>query len=89
MGAKFVIIADNKLERTELIQMSDDGRGYQVHIPAYLISKEEADLIKETLALKEEHGVYVKASLTISNKDNNVVYELWSATAYDFIDWDI
>lgn len=46
MGGKFAIIVDDKYERTDLIQMIDDGRGYLVHTPAYLISKEDGDRFK-------------------------------------------
>ena len=49
MGAKFAIIVDDKEEMTDHILMIDDGRGHLVHIPAYLISKQDGDRVKEVL----------------------------------------
>jgi hypothetical protein len=49
MGAKFAIIVDDKDERTDHIVMIDDGRGYLLHIPAYLVSKKDGNKMKEVI----------------------------------------
>lgn len=66
--------------------MIDDGRGHLVHIPAYLISKADGDKFKTVL---KTDNIVVRSSLQISNTDNIVHYELWYASAFDFIDWDL
>jgi hypothetical protein len=88
MGGIMAIIVDNIEERSNLILMVDDGRGHNLHTPAYFISKKDGDLIKFSLSNSDD-GVMVKASLDITNKDNTVVYELFYASPFDFIDWDI
>jgi hypothetical protein len=39
LGAKFAVVVDNiAYENIDLIVMADDGRGKDLHIPAFLIS---------------------------------------------------
>jgi hypothetical protein len=41
---------------TDRVVMADDGRGITIHIPAFLISKQNGGLIKNTL-IEGQHVV--------------------------------
>lgn len=43
------IIADNREESTEDLIMADDGTGHSINIPSFIIRKDDADIIKETM----------------------------------------
>jgi hypothetical protein len=88
LGGVLALIVDNVKERSDYINMADDGNGHNVHIPAYFISKEDGDKIKATLN-KTNDGVMIRASLDISNSENTVVYQLWYASPFDFVNWDL
>lgn len=79
MGGQLAIVVDSNAQWSGKVIMTDDGKGTEIHIPSYLISKAEGDLIKKTLA--EGRHVVVKASLEITHPDNRVEYELWYTTA--------
>lgn len=68
--------------------MADDGRGHVLHIPAFLLSKDDGDKIKEALDTTDG-GVIVRVSLDISNAENKVEYSLFYASPFDFVNWDL
>lgn len=39
LGVKLAIIADNKVENSEELIMSDDGTGQSISIPSFIIRK--------------------------------------------------
>lgn len=83
IGVKFVIIADNTREASEELVMTDDGSGETITIASMIIRKNDADLIKESLAEKER--VVVKIDLEFIHKGNGKVdVDFWFADVYDF-----
>ncbi len=62
--------------------MADDGSGYSVNIPSFIIRKKEGQLIK-AVATDSQQTVYVKAELEIAHPDNRVEYELWYSSSLD------
>lgn len=42
LGVKLAIIADNRDEHSEELIMSDDGTGYSISIPSFIIRKKDA-----------------------------------------------
>ena len=42
LGVKLAIIADNKVENSEELIMSDDGTGQSISIPSFIIRKQDA-----------------------------------------------
>lgn len=48
-GGKLAIIADNIVEKSELITMGDDGRGNPIKIPSIFISEEDGEKLKDTI----------------------------------------
>jgi len=91
LGAAAVIIADNTClcsagdtcveegetfcEAKEPI-MADDGSGADVTIPSYLMFKQDADPIKETL--KQDKIVRIRMSWALPRPDARVEYSLWT-----------
>ena len=91
LGAAAVIIADNTClcaagdtcvstgdsfcEVNEPI-MADDGSGADVTIPAFLMFKQDADPIKDTL--KSDQIVRMKMSWALPRPDARVEYSLWT-----------
>lgn len=81
LGVKLAIIADNKDEHSEELIMSDDGSGHSISIPSFIIRKQDAKKIIETI--QDGINVYVKAELEIVHPDNRVEYELWYSSILD------
>lgn len=46
LGVKLAIIADDSVENTESLIMTDDGTGHSINIPSFIISKRNADTLK-------------------------------------------
>ncbi|GAX24096.1 hypothetical protein FisN_9Hh348 [Fistulifera solaris] len=94
-GAAAVLIADNlclcddldcihrnsnqQCRSTEPI-MADDGSGGDISIPSFLMSKHDADLIKETVKSKSQM-VQVEMAWKLPNVGDRVVYEIWDHPA--------
>ena len=91
-GAAGVIIADNtclcsagsdctpdgefeECESKEPI-MADDGSGSDITIPSFLMFKQDADPIKESL--KENTAVRMEMAWALPRPDDRVEYELWT-----------
>jgi hypothetical protein len=83
MGVKVCIVADNKVEETENVIMTDDGSGHSISIPSFIIRKREADAIKKVLLSQDTQNVYIKAQFEMSHPDNRVEYELWYSSILD------
>jgi hypothetical protein len=49
LGVHLGIVADDKVEVSENLIMSDDGNGNSVNIPSFIIRKKDADIIKAQL----------------------------------------
>ena len=75
------IVVDNRLENSTNLVMADDGAGSTVHIPSFIISLNDGNLIKETL---KERDVFMKVELSIQHPDNRVEYEFWYSSVFDF-----
>lgn len=60
--------------------MADDGSGISIHIPSFLISKKDGDLLKETM---KNEKVYAKGDIEMAHPDNRVEYELWYSSILD------
>jgi len=56
--------------------MADDGNGGVVTIPSFLMLKQDADIIKNTL--KSNQNVQVKMSWNMPAPDDRVEWDLWS-----------
>lgn len=67
---------DNICERSEPI-MADDGSGGDIDIPAFLIPKHDADLIKDVM-MNDGQSVQVSMSWILPSPDERVEYELWT-----------
>jgi hypothetical protein len=68
--------------------MTDDGSGHSITIPSFMISKTDADLIKQyLLGQKNKQSVYMKAEIEMVHPDNRVEYEYWYSSILD-IDFD-
>lgn len=90
-GAAAVIIADDtclcsagdscttekgvECEDTEPI-MADDGSGSDISVPSFLMFKQDADKVKETL--KDNTMVQMQMSWALPAPDDRVEYTLWS-----------
>lgn len=67
--------------------MADDGGGMSIHIPSFLISYKNGQLLKEFIS--QDRHVVIKTRLGITTPENSVVYELWYSSAIDFLSWDL
>lgn len=47
LGVHLGIVADDKIEVSENLIMSDDGNGNSVNIPSFIIRRQDAEAIKE------------------------------------------
>ena len=65
IGAHVAIIADNTDEPVDSIVMSDDGKGSDVTIPAELISKNDADIIKKFMYNNPNMSIFVEIDFEI------------------------
>lgn len=90
-GAAGVIIADNsclcdalstcfsepgvECEEREPI-MADDGSGADISIPAFLLFKQDADVVKAEL--RADRVVQMEMAWSLPSPDDRVEYELWS-----------
>jgi len=63
-------------ERSEPI-MADDGSGGDIDIPAFLIPKHDADVIKSAM-MNDGQSVQVSMSWILPSPDERVEYELWT-----------
>lgn len=94
-GAAGVLIADNTCqcsaenctsessvlcEMTEPV-MADDGSGSDISIPSFLLFKQDADPIKDTL--KANNIVRVEMKFSLPTPDSRVEYDFWT-TPKDF-----
>lgn len=61
--------------------MGDDGNGFSLKTPSYLIRQQDSARIEN--ALTNNDKVVFKVSLDIYHPDNRVEYELWYATSLD------
>eukprot|EP00352_Strombidinopsis_acuminata_P007511 CAMPEP_0176376346 /NCGR_PEP_ID=MMETSP0126-20121128/28127_1 /TAXON_ID=141414 ORGANISM="Strombidinopsis acuminatum, Strain SPMC142" /NCGR_SAMPLE_ID=MMETSP0126 /ASSEMBLY_ACC=CAM_ASM_000229 /LENGTH=97 /DNA_ID=CAMNT_0017737753 /DNA_START=473 /DNA_END=766 /DNA_ORIENTATION=- len=62
--------------------MSDDGTGFNVMIPAFLIKEEPAQVLKD--AVRNGEHVVTKVTLEIAHPDNDhIEYELWLGSILD------
>ena len=61
--------------------MADDGSGSDISIPSFLLFKEDADPIGQSL-LNNEH-VRVQMSFSVPAPDSRVEYDLWTSPADD------
>lgn len=61
--------------------MADDGNGFSLKTPSYLIRQQDSARIEN--ALTNNDKVVFKVSLDIYHPDNRVEYELWYATSLD------
>eukprot|EP00351_Strombidinopsis_sp_SopsisLIS2011_P002481 CAMPEP_0116874302 /NCGR_PEP_ID=MMETSP0463-20121206/5731_1 /TAXON_ID=181622 /ORGANISM="Strombidinopsis sp, Strain SopsisLIS2011" /LENGTH=73 /DNA_ID=CAMNT_0004517745 /DNA_START=466 /DNA_END=687 /DNA_ORIENTATION=- len=61
--------------------MSDDGNGFSLKTPSFLVRQQDAAKIEKALAKNDK--VVFKVSLDIYHPDNRVEYELWYATSLD------
>jgi len=66
---------DDLCEQFEPV-MADDGSGADISIPAFLLFKQDADLIKEEL--KANHVVQAEMAWHIPRPDNRVEYDFWT-----------
>jgi hypothetical protein len=87
LGVHLGIVADDKIEVSENLIMSDDGNGNSVNIPSFIIRRQDAESIKEQLKNSSSAGVYIKAELEIVHPDNRVEYDLWYSTVLDLQSW--
>lgn len=76
IGASAVIIADNVDEKVENIVMIDDGTAGNIYIPSILISKRDAQIIKDFIANNKDTPVRMTISFEIPRPDNRVEYEI-------------
>jgi len=92
VGAAGVIIADNicicsdeectavnpgvKCENNEPI-MADDGSGGDIDIPAFLIMKHDADIIKAQM-VDNGQNIQIQMGWMLPQQDDRVEYELWT-----------
>eukprot|EP00555_Chaetoceros_dichaeta_P011914 CAMPEP_0198253642 /NCGR_PEP_ID=MMETSP1447-20131203/4037_1 /TAXON_ID=420782 /ORGANISM="Chaetoceros dichaeta, Strain CCMP1751" /LENGTH=524 /DNA_ID=CAMNT_0043939399 /DNA_START=87 /DNA_END=1661 /DNA_ORIENTATION=+ len=67
---------DNICERAEPI-MADDGSGGDIDIPAFLIMKHDADIIK-TEMVDNNQNIQIQMKWTLPQQDDRVEYELWT-----------
>ncbi len=54
------LIVDNTVEDSEHLVMADDGTGWSIKIPSFIIRKKSGDLIKE--AMKQRY-VYIRGTI--------------------------
>jgi hypothetical protein len=90
VGAKMVIIADNKDgEDLHSIIMADDGNGGTISIPTVMIGKSDADIIRNFIKENQNKPVTIVASFPQANDVNDVSAEFWFSSsdnsAYKFI----
>ena len=91
IGAAAVLIADNVCQcnavnctaddPAELCEptepmMADDGSGADISIPAFLVFKQDADVLKETL--RHQQPLRVEMSFSIPAPDARVEYDFWT-----------
>jgi hypothetical protein len=60
LGAAAVILADNKQE-TPLPTLSDDGSGHDISIPSMMMTKQDADAVKDAILQKHQSIVATMA----------------------------
>ena len=76
------LIADGFDEDTRNVIIEDDGSGFNLHIPAFLIDKRAATAIKE--ALDDKQHVVLKATFELNlEKDEMASYDLWFGSVLD------
>lgn len=77
---------DNLREDTaDVLIMADDGSGWSINIPSYIIRLEDGE--KLIGALTNGTQVTIKASLDIVHPDNRVEYDIWYASILDLEYW--
>ena len=79
MGAKAVIIMDNKYENVKNIIMIDDGSAGNIFIPSMLISKQDGDIIIKYL--NEQQPVILLLNFEMAKAYSVVHYELWMTSS--------
>lgn len=84
IGAKLVIIANHDNSDPESIIMTDNGQGGNLNIPAMLISKSDADLIKKYLNdVKNPEKISLSVSFDMQKTSDVISYSIWSTpTSY-------
>jgi len=90
IGAKMVIIADNKDgENITNIIMADDGHGSTLNIPTIMIAKGDADIIRDYIMTNPSTTVTMVASFPVQGEVVAVSAEFWFSAAdtgaYPFI----
>lgn len=82
-GGQLALIGDGFYESIEDVYMEDvDGSGFSLTVPAFLIEKDTATILKE--AVKSGYKVKLKADLEISHSDTkNVEVSLWYGSTLD------
>jgi hypothetical protein len=90
VGAKMVIIADNKAEENITgIIMADDGHGQSLNIPTIMIGKADADKIRNYIVSNPDQTITMVASFPAKGEVNDVTAEFWfsaaDSSAYPFI----
>eukprot|EP00352_Strombidinopsis_acuminata_P003747 CAMPEP_0176379080 /NCGR_PEP_ID=MMETSP0126-20121128/30105_1 /TAXON_ID=141414 ORGANISM="Strombidinopsis acuminatum, Strain SPMC142" /NCGR_SAMPLE_ID=MMETSP0126 /ASSEMBLY_ACC=CAM_ASM_000229 /LENGTH=132 /DNA_ID=CAMNT_0017741709 /DNA_START=196 /DNA_END=591 /DNA_ORIENTATION=+ len=72
IGVKFVVIADNILEESEDLIMTDSsGNGETITISSMMIRKKDAELIEKSIA--DKNKVIVKIDLEFAHNGNGKV----------------
>ena len=67
--------------------MTDDGRGYLIHIPSMIISKRDGEKLIDCFMNKNSH-IILSISLKIDNPDNWVEYDMYYSSILDLVDFD-
>jgi len=89
IGAKLVIVIDNKQEFQWEAIMADDGRGGQITIPTVLISQEDGAILKQNLQQNPDIPISMSIVFPMKKKVSQVKIDYWFTSsdldAYRFI----
>ncbi|CAG9311672.1 unnamed protein product [Blepharisma stoltei] len=79
IGAKALIVIDNREENPENVIMIDSGTGGNIYIPTLLISESDGNLLKLYLEEKKE-AVSLMLSFEVPYRDGHINYDIWMSS---------
>ena len=86
LGALAALIADYVQEQN-VVMVDQSGLGTQLHIPSFIVARNDSQLIKDHY--DEEEDIMIKVELEIGNGENRVAVDVWYGGGFDFRREDI
>ena len=78
IGAKMLIILDNREELVSQAILADDGHGSAIHIPTILISKSDGQILKDSLkSVVNETPIQISITFPLNDRGKVIPIDFW------------